>query len=64
LDAGSLLKGAARDRIYNKIRDSQHILRRANMVTIEIHSRSFRCFLRRVGHPDYPEHSQRAARND
>jgi hypothetical protein len=50
-DAHRLLKGAAKGDAYGKVDDARRILERATIAHMGRHSRSFRCFLARLGHP-------------
>jgi len=53
IDALSLLKKAAQGGAYGKVDDSRRILARADVSRMGSNSRSFRCLLGRLGHPDY-----------
>ena len=61
VDALQLLNRAAIDRRYGKVRDSAQVLAHADIREMGRNSRSFRCLLRRLGHPDYPDDSRRPA---
>lgn len=50
-DAHRLLKVAAKGGAYGKVDDARRILEKATTRHIAQHSRSFRCFLARLGHP-------------
>lgn len=52
-NALDLLKRAAKNESYGKVDDAQKILEQAEVQRMAQHSRSFRCFLGRLGHPDY-----------
>jgi hypothetical protein len=60
-DALQLLERATVNRSYQKVKDSDQILSRVDLRAMSRNSRSFRCFLRRVGHPDYQRGSRRPA---
>ncbi|MDQ3411518.1 MAG: DUF4276 family protein [Chloroflexota bacterium] len=57
-DALSLLKRSTAGREYDKVADSKRILAAANVDEIAANSRSFRRFLRCLGHPDYLHQSR------
>lgn len=61
IDAYELLSTAARKAAYDKVPDSIRIMRLAEPSRIAANSRSFRRFLRCVGHPEYQEQSRRPA---
>jgi hypothetical protein len=50
-DASKLLKKAAKGDAYGKVGDARRILEKATVAHMADHSRSFRCFLARLGHP-------------
>jgi hypothetical protein len=50
-DAAKLLKRAANGDAYGKVDDARRILEKATIAHMARHSRSFRCFLARLGHP-------------
>ncbi|HKI86232.1 MAG TPA: DUF4276 family protein [Thermoanaerobaculia bacterium] len=50
-DAFSLLKRAAKGDAYGKVDDAKRILEKAQVTRMAAHSRSFRCFLARLGYP-------------
>lgn len=52
-DALGLLKDAAKGGAYGKVDDATRILQKAEISKSARHSRSFRCFLARLGHPDF-----------
>lgn len=52
-EALRLLKQAAKGDAYGKVDDAARILEKASLGGIAAHSRSFRCFLGRLGHADY-----------
>jgi hypothetical protein len=55
------IKEAVNGESYNKVSDSINILRRADPLRMAISSRSFRRFLRVVGHPLYFAQSKKSA---
>lgn len=57
IDAMTLLKRMCKDAAYEKVRDSERILTRADVMRMAENSRSFRRFLRVVGHPSYQRQS-------
>jgi hypothetical protein len=57
VDAAVLLKRAARGDAYGKVDDARRILEKATIARIAGHSRSFRCFLARLGHPELQDGS-------
>ena len=61
VDALALLKKAAQGSAYGKIDDSRRILERADIHRMGQHSRSFRCLLGRLEHPQYQDGSCRPA---
>ena len=60
IDALAILKAAALDKPYAKVRDAMRIMERAQPRNLARNSRSFRRFLRLVGDPDYAEQSKRS----
>lgn len=52
-DALDLLKRAAKGSSYGKVDDAKRILEKASVDRIALHSRSFRCFLGRLGDPRF-----------
>lgn len=58
-DAETVLDTACIGKNYNKRKDSVQICRVADPLAIAINSRSFRRFLRVVGHPSYEQQSRR-----
>lgn len=58
IDGHGLLRQAAKGDAYDKVLDSRRILERADPVAIAANSRSFRKFLRCVGHPKYVAQSR------
>ena len=50
-DAHRLLKVATKGDAYGKVDDARRILEKATITHMAQHSRSFRCFLARLGHP-------------
>jgi hypothetical protein len=52
-DALRLLKQAAQGGAYGKVEDSKRILEKAHIDRMARHSRSFRCFLARLGDPRF-----------
>ena len=58
IDAHGLLRKAAKGDSYDKVLDSRRILDRADPVQMAANSRSFRRFLRCVGHPRYTTQSR------
>lgn len=57
VDAQGILKRSAKAQDYEKIQDSIKIMRLADPLTIAYNSRSFRKFLRELGHELYKEQS-------
>jgi hypothetical protein len=62
-DSQKLIKGMARD-TYEKVLDSERILARMDILRAAEHSRSFRRFLRVVGHPHYASQSLEPSTGD
>lgn len=58
VDAMGLLRAAVVGDRFDKRRDSVRILERADPVTMAANSRSFRRFLRCIGHPNYRDQSR------
>jgi hypothetical protein len=52
-DAIRLLKRCVKGDAYGKVDDARRILAKAIVANMAEHSRSFRCFLARLGHPCY-----------
>ena len=53
IDAYAILQSCARRRAYRKVQDARRILSHADISRMAANSRSFRRFLRCVGHPAY-----------
>lgn len=53
VDAVRFLKRASLGDDFGKVDDAKRIMKRADIGAIAQNSRSFRCFLGRLGHPDY-----------
>ncbi len=58
IDAARALRVAARGHAYEKVKDAGRILERADVLRMAANSRSFRKFLRCVGHPAYATQSR------
>lgn len=58
VNAYEALKSCAQRRSYHKVRDAQLILKHAEVLRMAANSRSFRRFLRCVGHPTYTTQSR------
>ncbi len=58
VDALAIIKRSCRGASYHKVLDSERVLKRADPLTIASNSRSFRRFLRCVGHPHYLQQSK------
>ena len=58
-DATGLIKSISKDRSYDKLKDAVAIVSVADPGTMACNSRSFRRFLRLLGHPDYVAQSLR-----
>lgn len=56
-NALNLLKSATKGDAYGKVNDARRILEKARLLHMARHSRSFRCFLARLGHPDLQDGS-------
>lgn len=59
VDALAMIKRSCLGTAYHKVLDSERVLARADTLTIASNSRSFRRFLRCVGHPGYLQQSKR-----
>ena len=62
VDALALLKQATRGDAYDKVQDAKRILEEVDVAQLAANSRSFRRFLRVIGHPEYRSQSARACR--
>jgi hypothetical protein len=60
-DPKALLESATIGASYEKVKDSDRILRKADSLRIAANSRSFRKFLQCVGHPNYSVQSRKPA---